>query len=230
MFELNLRHGYSADSVPFVRDAMASWQPQPVPDPKTQSTLYTWDLGVAGIPHDELTLEVDTPAFERAAVVESSADGKEWSSLGQGVLWRFAKEQSLTLDFLESHQRFFRLRVYNRDDQPLAVKTATLSVIRAGVKFKTGAGGSYWLHFGNANANAPSYDLRDVLAREAPLAEAAIAPGPEEPNPAYREPPPPTRPWSEQHPEILYLTLALAVAGMGFVTVRFLKKVNAENR
>ncbi len=214
---------------PPVRDTMASLKPAPVDDSKTQSTLYTWDLGMAGIPHDQLSLEVDTPAFQRAAAVESSADGRDWSALGQGVLSKFAGEQSLDLDFPENHQQYLRLRIYNRDDRPLAVKSATISVIRTRVKFKPGAG-AYALYYGNPEAHAPSYDLRDLLAREAPGPETAITAGAEEPNASYREKPPPAKPWSEQHPAILYLTLAWAVIGMGTVTVRFLKKANAANQ
>ena len=214
---------------PAVRDMMAELNAKPQQDPKTQSTLYTWDLGAPGIPHDALSLDVDTPEFERAAAVETSLDGKDWSALGQGVLFRFPKEESLRLDFSESHDRYLRLRIYNRDDRPLAVKKAALSVIRTRVKFKP-AGGSYWLYYGNADAHAPSYDLRDLLAREAPSPEATITGGAEERNPDYREKPPPARPWSEQHPGILYIVLAVAVVGMGTVTIRFLRKAGAENR
>jgi hypothetical protein len=210
-----------------VRDAMASLKAEPQQDTKTQSTLYTWDLGVQGIPHDQLTLEVDTPAFDRAALVETSRDGKDWSGLGTGVLSRFSKQQSLTLDFPESHDRYLRLRIYNRDDRPLVLKAATLSVFQTRVKFKPVGGGSHWLYYGNAEAHAPLYDLRDLLAREAPAPETAITPGIEERNPVYREKRPSPKPWSEQHPEILYITLALAVVGMGTVTVRFLRKARA---
>jgi hypothetical protein len=213
-----------------VRDAMASLKAEPQQDAKTQSTLYTWDLGVPGIPHDELSLEVDTPAFERAAVVETSRDGRDWSVLGTGVLFRFPKEESLTLDFPESHQQSLRLRIYNRDDRPLVVKTAMLSVIRARVKFKPVGGDSYWLYYGNAEAHAPLYDLRDLLAREAPGPETTLTAGIEERNPTYREKPPSPKPWSEQHPAILYIALALAVVGMGTVTIRFLRKARAESR
>jgi hypothetical protein len=217
------------EDMPAARDVMAELNAEPQQDPKTQSTLYTWDLGIPGIPHDELSLDVDTPAFERAATVETSLDGKDWSALGQGVLFRFPKEESLRLDFPESHDRYLRLRIYNRDDRPLAVKAARLSVIRARVKFKP-AGGSYSLYYGNTDAHAPQYDLRDLLAREAPSPEITITGGAEERNPNYREKPPPAKPWSEEHPGILYITLALAVVGMGTVTVRFLRKAGAENR
>ena len=216
------------ESTPAVRDVMASLKADPRQEADTQSTLYTWDLGVPGVPHDQLSLDVDTPAFVRAAAVETSRDGKDWFGLGQGVLSRFRGQQSVTLDFSETYDRYLRLRIYNRDDQPLAVQTATLSVVRTRLKFKPEAGSSYWLYYGNEDAHAPSYDLRDLLAREAPSPEATISAGPEEPNPVYREKPPPSKPWSEQHPEILYITLALAVVGMGTVTFRFMKKVGAE--
>jgi hypothetical protein len=218
------------ENKPPIRDLMATLKVEPQQEAKTQSTLFTWDLGLPGIPHDQLMLDVDTPAFQRAAAVESSQDGKDWSFLGLGVLSRFRKEQSLTLDFPESHNRYLRLRVYNRDDRPLAVKAAALNVIRSRVKFKLASGGSYWLYYGNQDAHAPSYDLRELLAREAPAPEAAFVAGTEETNPAYREKPPPVKPWSEQHPTVLYVTLALAVLGMGTVTVRFLKKAGAEIR
>lgn len=218
------------ENEPPVRDAMASLNADPAQDPKTQSTLYTWDLGVPGIPHDELSLDVSTPAFERAAAAETSEDGKDWSALGLGVLSRFAREQSLKLDFRESHDRYLRLRIYNRDDRPLALKAATLSVIRSRVKFKPAGRGAYWIYYGNRDAHAPSYDLRDLLARDAPGPEVMITAGVEEPNPAYRETPPPAKPWSEQHPQVLYITLALAVVGMGTITIRFLRKAGAESR
>jgi hypothetical protein len=214
---------------PSMRDTMASLKPEPSEDTKTQSTIYAWDLGVAGIPYDQLALDIDTPEFQRAAAVETSTDGQNWSVLGQGVLSKFAQEASLKLNFGESHQRYLRLRIYNRDDKPLAVKSGTLSVIRTRLKFKPAGGGAYWLYFGNAEAHAASYDLRSSLARDAPTPDITISAGAEEVNPSYREKHPPAKPWSEQHPEILYVILALAVVGMGIVTIRFLKKAGAAN-
>ncbi|HEX6897584.1 MAG TPA: DUF3999 family protein [Bryobacteraceae bacterium] len=215
---------------PPMRDVMASLQTEPRQDAKTQSTVYTWDLGVSGIPHDELSVNVGTPAFERAAVVETSVDGKHWTALGSGVLSRFSKEESLKLNFPESHERYVRLRIYNRDDRPLDMKAAVLSVTRSRVKFKPVGAGPYWLYYGNPDARVPQYDLRDLLAREPPGTETSVSAGVDQRNPAYREKPPAPKPWSERHPEILYITLAIAVAGMGTVTVRFLLKAKADSR
>jgi hypothetical protein len=214
------------ESTPPVRDVMATLAARPQPEPRTQSTLYTWDLDEQGIPHDELALDVETPAFQRSAVVETSRDGKDWTWLGQDVLSRFHGEQPAALHFPERGDRYLRLRIENRDDQPLAVRGATLSVIRTRVKFRSD-GGSYWLYYGNPDAHAPSYDLGELLAREAPVPETVATLGPEERNPDYREKPAPAKPWTEQHPEILYATLAVAVIAMGAVTVRFLRQVAA---
>lgn len=217
------------ENEPPVRDLMDSLDAEAQQDPKTQSTVYTWKLAVPRIPHDELALDVDTPEFDRAAAVETSRDGKDWSTLGLGVLSRFGRQESLKLDFPESRDPYLRLRIYNRDDRPLAVNAATLSLIRRRVIFKPVDGDAYWLYYGNDEAHAPSYDLRALLAREGPLSETTIAARAQERNPYYREKPSPTKPWSEQHPAILYIALALAVAGMGTVTVRFLKKAGADS-
>jgi hypothetical protein len=42
--------------------------------------------------------------------------------------------------------------------------------------------------------------------------------------PDYR-PDEPVKPWTERHPEVLYVTLGLALVGMGWYCVRFLREV-----
>src|SRR5581483_11871227 len=157
----------------------------------------------------------------------SSRDAKDWSSLASGVLFRIGKAEATAIDFSQNHDRYLRLRIYNRDDRPLAIQSASLSVIRTRVIFKPAAGSAYSVYYGNPDAHAPSYDLARLLAGEAARPTSTIAPGPEERNPSWREPPRPGQPWSEQHPAILYVALVLAVLAMGIVTVRFLMKATA---
>ena len=45
-------------------------------------------------------------------------------------------------------------------------------------------------------------------------------------NPAYREPVPPEKPWTDRHMYLMYGVLILAVLAMGTVAVRFLLKVS----
>jgi hypothetical protein len=89
----------------------------------------------------------------------------------------------------------------------------------------TSNAGPFYLFTGNPDAKAPFYDFAAILAREAPQPEVrAVLLAPAD-NPGYRPPPPPVKPWSERHPQLLYATLAIAILFMGYITVRFLFKV-----
>jgi hypothetical protein len=78
------------------------------------------------------------------------------------------------------------------------------------------ATGPYWLYSGNPGAKQPSYDFASL----APA--SAVSLGAPEPNPQYRAP---ARPWSDRNPHLLNFVLVAAVAIMGFITIRFLRKV-----
>jgi hypothetical protein len=74
----------------------------------------------------------------------------------------------------------------------------------------------------------PVYDLAQTISWDEKLprlAKNAIRLGPAELNPAYRPPPPPKKPWSEQHPAILYTVLGGAVLALGIATFRFASRL-----
>lgn len=212
------------------RDEIASLAVSPTQDEKTQSTVFDWDLGTAGIPYDALTVVVDTPEFQRAAALETSVDQKVWSNLGQGVLSRFRNEQFLKLTFTQNSDRYLRLRIFNRDDRPLTVQAATLSATRRRVKFRHRGKDPYWIYYGNTDAHRPAYDLAEVMEHSPGSNVATLSLGQEERNPAYLPKAQPLKPWSERHPGFLYLTLALAIVTMGAITVCFFKKVSADGQ
>ena len=70
----------------------------------------------------------------------------------------------------------------------------------------------------------PEYDLASVLARQS-LPEHAWTLERQEPNPLYRPPTPPKKPWSEQHPAMLYTVLGGAVLALGIATLRFMARL-----
>jgi len=118
-------------------------------------------------------------------------------------------------------RRHLRLHIYNRDDQPLPIGRIQLEGIVDQLRFLAPAVGAYWLYYGNASATVlPEYDLNAVLARRS-LAETNWPLSPGEVNPAYRPPPLPKKPWSEQRPAILYTVLGGAVLALGIATFRF---------
>jgi hypothetical protein len=214
---------------PDKRETIARFdKPQRGEDAPTRSTLVTLDLGFSGLPHDQAQLDV-TPGdlFYRAVEVESSQNGKDWYRVGSGVIERTADREDLVLDFPEQWDRYLRLRILNADDQPLRVSGISLLACERALRFPAKAAGTYWLYFGNAEARTPSYDLALVLPKQA-VEDAPLASfGSAEPNPAYRAPVAPDKPWSDRHPGILYSVLGIAILGMGYLTMRLLAKVDA---
>ncbi len=206
------------------RETILESKPTPIEEPKTQSTVIDIDLGVEGYPQDRVRLDISTPEFYRAVEVSASHEPKDYEYVGSAAISRVGGDEQLGVAFPEQHLRYLRLRIFNRDDRPLAIGKVYVEALSRRVRFQATAG-AYWLYYGNAEAKQPAYDLPFVVAHSAPKDELRASLGAQETNPEYREPAAPSKPWSEQHPEILYVTLGLAVIGLGFVTMRFLRTV-----
>ena len=209
---------------PELRETLATIAPRVAEDSETKATVATVDLGVAGLPIDRIVLSVKSAQFQRAASVEDSANGRDWSNLAQGVIARLPgtdfTEESLALTVPETHRRYIRVRIFNRDDQPLQLGPIQFEGLIRHIKFLAPLPGSYWLYYGENDVRSPQYDLPALLARTA-YAEKNWTLGSAEPNPAYHPPPTPKKPWSEQHPAILYTVLGGAVLALGVATLRF---------
>lgn len=211
------------NELPAERDVMDTVVPQRSEDPETKSSLLLIDLKQSGVPYDRVRLNSDPSHYYRAAELETSTDGNDWRFAANGTIFQTASEACPGLNFAERHERYLRLRIFNGDDRPIPVKSVVVEATVRLLKFTLGAGaGPFYLFTGNPQAKAPSYDLAAILAREAPRPEVRAALLPPAANPGYR---PPTPPWSERYPQLLYGTLALAILVMGYVTVRFLLKV-----
>jgi hypothetical protein len=185
----------------------------------------TLDLGVEGLPVTRAVLEVTSPQFQRAVGVEASPNGKDWTYLGKSTISRWTgedfTEETLRMYFPETTRRYLRIQIYNRDDQPIQSGRVRLEGLVRMITFLAPVGGAYWLYYGNAKARAPGYDLPMLLSRRERTTETNWTLGPAQANPAYRPPAPPKRPWSEQHPAILYTVLGGAVLALGIATFRF---------
>ena len=188
-------------------------------------TNLAFDLGAPHLPYTRIRIESDTARFYRACDVESSDNGKDWTYLSTQAIYRLDGDESLALSYSGLPERYVRLRLRNGEDQPLTVRQAEFDAVEQRMEFLPSTAGEYSLYYGNAKAHAPTYDLGMILAKRAPEQAVIVAAGPQELNPGYRREEPPAKPWSERHPEVLYVTLGLAVAGMGWYCVRFLREV-----
>ena len=209
---------------PAVHDIVAQLEPVPAEDPAARASVYLLDAGEKPPPYGRVRLDAEDSAFHRAVELESSADGESWTLVARGFLSRQPGGEPPALSFTERQDPLLRLRISNRDDKPLEVLGFRLEAVGRQVKFVPEAAGRYWLYYGNPAARKPVYDLAVRLAGHGPSEGTRLVPGPEENNPPYR-PRPVSVPWSERHPGLLYATLAAAILGMGYITVRFLMKL-----
>jgi hypothetical protein len=211
---------------PEVFEVFATAIPRISEDSTTNSTVVGVDLGMMGLPVYRLRLESSSPQFQRAVGVETSDDAQSWSYAGGGTIARLPgtdfTEESLTV-FVSGGHRYFRLRIYNRDDKPIQIGPIQAEGPVNQLKFLAPTPGSYWLYYDGPGPELemmPEYDLGKVLAGQS-LPERLWTLDRQEPSPFYRPPVPPKKPWSEQHPAILYTVLGGAVLALGIATYRF---------
>ena len=211
---------------PAEREVMDTVKPERSEDPKTKASILTIDLKQAGVPYDRIRLDSGPSHFYRAAELETSTDSKDWRYAASGTIYQTADENSDGLTFAPRHDRYWRLRIFNGDDKPIAVRSVVLETTVRLLKFRS-AGSTFRLLTGNPDAKPPAYDFAAVIAREAPQPEVHAVVQMPAINLGYWPPPPPLKPWSERYPQVLYGTLVIAILVMGYVTIRFLLKVKS---
>ncbi len=87
------------------------------------------------------------------------------------------------------------------------------------IVFRQEPGRSYRVVYGHSRVSAPSYDLARLTDPKAIDAAAAGTLGPEAVNPDYVDP----APWTERHPILLWIVLAVVVLALGALAVRALQ-------
>lgn len=194
-------------------------------DPQTKTVTYEFSSADRA-PKDQLRIEVGPGFFHRNVQVDHSEDRKAWTWTGSGALYRTQEEESFTIPLQESRYQHFRVRIYQGDDKPLDVRGVTAEGVDRKVTFPASQPGEYWLYYGNPDGSRPSYDLPMVLARSSLESAKTVQLGAQEQHAGYRAPVPPEKPWTDRNPAALYTVLGLAVAGLGVLTLRFLKQAN----
>jgi hypothetical protein len=119
--------------------------------------------------------------------------------------------------------------IENGDDQPLPIAAVRLEMRQRKICFEAPAGGAEGkdsglaLFYGDSRLDAPEYDYaRLFVASRAALAAEL---GPERLNPNYRAPAAPLRPFTERHPELLWIALIAAICALGVVALKAARNV-----
>ncbi|MDD5541977.1 MAG: DUF3999 family protein [Acidobacteriia bacterium] len=199
----------------------------------TPQKLSEWifDFGHEQPLVNRCTFEVTNRNFSRVVDLATSDDLKNWSSGPHFEIYRRSQSgrenEFTTIQTNALEHRYLRIRIQNGDDRPLEVSTIKFLRFVHYVVFEFEPGNSYRLFYGNPDGHTPSYDLSPLAAVPIGLRNSTGTLGPQETNPDYLVPVN-RKPWTERHPEILWIVLVAVVLIMGIFIVRSLKTMGKE--
>jgi hypothetical protein len=111
------------------------------------------------------------------------------------------------------------VEVLNASDAPLSEVRLSLTMPLRFALFHAAQNRSYRLIYGNFRAAAPQYDLARTLHIQANEVLARQGLGAEEATSNYADP----RPFTERHPNLLWIALAIAVIVLGTAALRAMR-------
>jgi hypothetical protein len=115
--------------------------------------------------------------------------------------------------------------IENGDDQPLPIAAVRLEMRQRELCFDTATTtrADLALYYGDSALSGPVYDYeRLFVAADKPLAATL---GPEQLNPQYTPRPEAPLPFSERHPQVLWIALILAICALGAVALKSARNV-----
>jgi hypothetical protein len=186
-------------------------------------SVWYADLGAALQPVDEVRFEVEQLEFRRHVQVRNSEDDKYWNDGPAEEIMRYRQgdiyEARRRVTFNEIWgPRYWSVEVMNGNDPPLAGAQPTLVTTPRHVVFRQQPGRQYRLLYGHDWAKQAQYDLTRWAGKRAIDSAPAGELGAEVENTAYVDP----RPWSDRHPSVLWVALAIAVVVLGYSSLRTL--------
>ena len=196
------------------------------PDAPPGQSWWQLDMGSGQVPASQVRYRVELEEFHRPVEVLSREDGQTWKQAGRGDIHRYQRpvgdqtQESLRVEFAERRGRYWRVGVRNHNDPPLEDGEVELWGVPRHVVFRQEPRRCYRLLYGNEMAKKPQYELRQLATREEINAAVRGDIGGEEQNTTWADP----RPWSEQHPEVLWVVLLLAMAVLAWLAIRSLRQ------
>jgi len=181
------------------------------------------------VPVDRVTFTIDPAQTNFRREVEIQND--QGQSIGWGEINRIHMEragQRIDSDEYEVNcsavgHKTIKVIIYNGDDPPLQ-QSARMQQRERRIYFDAPASGQLKLFYGDEKLEPPIYDYAKLFqqSRDASAAQA----GAEEMNAAFTGRPD-TRPWTEQHPAVLWIAIVGAVLVLGAVALRSMKTAAA---
>lgn len=194
---------------------------------QNKATIITIDLRYQNQPSSGFSLSTDEKNFYRRGYLEASNDGRQWAHIADFYLFRGdgPNDQSLGQDYPLTQARYLRITIDNKDNPPIHFTEAVVGTEPIQLLVKAPASqGPFTLCWGDKKLDFPDYDVEEVLRQgDAALDKLPVFPVKEyQRNPQYKGV---QEPLSERFPWLLPVALAVAVAVVGFVQYRSIKRI-----
>jgi hypothetical protein len=190
-----------------------------------KQTVITFDVP-ANTPVERLTLDIDPTQsnFCRQIQIRGSKD----ELLGSDQISRIhmlrngqkVDVERTSMEVCGNCQGTLKAVIQNGDDPPLKISGTHLQQWERRIYFDSDAGERPWVYYGDEKLGAPEYDYAKLFQKDGRVQPVAL--DPEMTNAAY-VPRPDDRPWSDQHPAILWAAILSAVVILGAVALRSLQ-------
>jgi hypothetical protein len=115
------------------------------------------------------------------------------------------------------------ISIDNGDNTPLLPTSVRLEMFERDLCFQSSPG-NYTLYYGDPALSYPRYDIGQFLVIK-PGNAARLTAGPEQSNPLF-QPRPDDRPFTERHPALLWIALALVILLLGVIALRSARSQN----
>ena len=190
-----------------------------------KETVITFDVP-ANTPVERLTLDIDPTQsnFCRQIQIRGGKDEAYGSDqISRIHMLRNGQKvdvERTSIDFCGNCQGTLKAVIQNGDDPPLKITGAHLQQWERRIYFDADAGERPWLYYSDEKLAAPEYDYAKLFQKDAHVEPVALDP---ETNNAAYTPRADDRPWSDQHPALLWIAILAAVVILGAVAVRSLK-------
>ncbi|HWX55797.1 MAG TPA: DUF3999 family protein [Verrucomicrobiae bacterium] len=206
-----------------------------------KDTVLTFKFA-PGVPVERLSFSIDPaqPNFRRTVEIQGETTRllgsqtqthTQTAELSRIHMVRYGQkidsEQS-AIDLYGTLPNTFKVVIHNGDDLPLKITSVHLQQYERRVYFDLNAqssAGPVMLYYGDDKLGSPEYDYAKLFQRDIHAIAAQL--GPVASNAAYT-PRPDDRPWSEQHPGLLWGAIIAAVVVLGAIAIRSLRTTAAQ--
>ncbi|NMC28321.1 MAG: hypothetical protein GYA42_09290 [Syntrophomonadaceae bacterium] len=198
---------------------------------RTTTTLVV-DLGVPNYMVTEVEIRASDRNYDRNITITTSAKaevkGQEELLASERIIAYDWNNYNLAKDRVNVYhfsRRYLIISILNQDSPALDIKGISVYGAAPYVLAELAAPSILW--YGNPQANAPIYDLRQFadLISKTDLPVQNI--GPQQSNPAYQ---PPVVPWTERNKWLLDATIVLVAAGLAALILRKIRQLGDEER